>query len=258
MDIDVESLERATLDAVAPQHTVELPAWLVPIDTSTIGRATSAVPLAHRGRHTLHAHAMQVTNIEACYAKHQLPPRFRVADVAGLADLHIALDQAGYAAQQPTLTLVGQTTRVLDHALANRPADTPQVVVSAAPTEDWQAVYLAAGFDPTDGAHRIAALSRSTTVVYASISGPNGPLAAGTASFSRGWASVHGMRTVPQARGQGLARHIIGSLARLACSQGLEHVFLQVEESNAGALSLYQRLGFNVAWRYHYWRRPGA
>jgi ribosomal protein S18 acetylase RimI-like enzyme len=258
MDIDVESLERATLDAVAPQHTVALPGWLVPIDPSTIGRATSAVPLAHTGTHTLHAQAMQVADIEVCYAERQLPPRFRVADIAGLAGLHFALDRAGYAAQQPTLTLVGQTTAVLDHALANRAANMPQVVVSAAPNDAWQAVYLAAGFDPTDGAHRIAALSRSTTVVYASISGPDGPLAAGTASFSRGWASVHGMRTVPRARGQGLARHIIGSLARLACSQGLERVFLQVEESNAAALSLYRRLGFDVAWRYHYWRKPGA
>jgi ribosomal protein S18 acetylase RimI-like enzyme len=258
MDIDVESLERATLDAVAPQHALELPGWLVPIDHSTIGRATSAVPLSHTGMHTLRAHAMQVSDIEACYVNLQRPPCFRVADVAGLAGVHLALDQAGYAAQQPTLTLVGQTKRVLDQALANRPADTPQVVVSASPNDAWQAVYLAAGFDPTDGAQRIAALSRSTTVLYASINGPNGPLAAGTASFSRGWASVHGMRTVPQARGQGLARHIISSLARLACSRGLERVFLQVEESNAGALSLYQHLGFKVAWRYHYWRKPKA
>jgi hypothetical protein len=41
MEIDIESLERATLDAVAPA-TVESPAGrLLPFDETTIGRATS-------------------------------------------------------------------------------------------------------------------------------------------------------------------------------------------------------------------------
>jgi ribosomal protein S18 acetylase RimI-like enzyme len=253
MDTDVESLERATLDAVAPRHTKELPGWLVPLDPSTIGRATSAVPLSHTGMH-----ALQVPAVEACYASYHLPARFRVAEVAGLASLHAALGSAGYTAQQPTLTMVCQTASVAGQALAKHAEAAHQVVISQTPHDDWKAVYLAAGFDPADGAQRVAALARSATVVYASIRGDCGPLAAGTASLSRGWASLHGMRTVPHARGKGLARRIMASLARLAQEQGQDRMFLQVEESNANALSLYQSLGFLTAWRYHYWRKPAA
>ena len=248
MQIDIESLERATLDAVAPLKTQELPGWLLPFDPSQIGRATSAVPLAHTA-----PDINRIADIEMRYEAQALAARFRVADVAGLATLHGALLEAGYTAQQPTLTQVGSITNLLDHSTS---AHAQKVATSSTPTDTWQAVYTALGFDATDGAQRVQALSRSATVVYASISDAQGPLAAGTASFSRGWASFHGMRTVPHARGRGLARQIMAELARMAQTRGLERAFLQVEEDNTNAIALYRKLGFQTAWRYHYWRKP--
>jgi hypothetical protein len=39
MNTEIESLERATLDAVAPASVGSLPGWLLPFDKSTVGRA---------------------------------------------------------------------------------------------------------------------------------------------------------------------------------------------------------------------------
>lgn len=241
----IADLERATLDAVAPPKVLAIDGWLLPFDNSTIGRAKSAVPLRHAN-----LDATQVADIEALYAERGLPAAFRVADVPGLANIHTELQRSGYRAEQPTLVQVGTVQQMRQICRAD-PAK-----VSTTPTPAWSAVYLAEGFDPVDGAHRIQALSRGRHVVYASVLEAGQPVAAGTASLSQGWASIHGMRTVPAQRGRGLAARILGGLADTAIQRGLERVFLQVEEGNTAALALYARAGFTTAWRYHYWRRP--
>jgi GNAT superfamily N-acetyltransferase len=250
-DTAIAELERATLDAVSPVAVEELPGWLLPLDAGTIGRAKSAVPLRHAD---FDQPAAMLDQLEARYAAHHLPAAFRVADVLGLAPLHAELARRGYTADQPTLTQVGSAMRMRQVCGSTR------AQVSTRPVQAWSSVFLAPGFDPVDGAHRIQALSRGKDAVYASVTdGASGaPVAAGTAAFGHGWASVHGMRTALSHRGLGLAGQILAGLAEAALARGLDRVFLQVEEGNEGALALYRRAGFGTAWRYHYWRRLPA
>lgn len=244
-DDAIASLEWATLDAVAPAEQESVGSWLIPYDNSTIGRATSAVPLRHHDIET-----STLTATEARYAQHGLQAAFRIADVPGLVSLTAALTAMGYRATQPTLVQVSDMTPLL--ALKTSAPVTIDPVVSAS----WASVYTAKGFDPVDGAHRVQALSRSKHIVYATVSRDGEALAAGTASMSRGWVGIHGMRTVTTARGQGLAASILQGLAQTAVQNQYQRAFLQVEEGNLAALALYRRAGFTTAWRYHYWRKP--
>ena len=75
-DNDVESMERATIAAVAPQQVEELPGWLLPMDSGSIGRARSAVPLSH-----VPAEPGIVRRIEQRYQAAGLPARFRLPEV---------------------------------------------------------------------------------------------------------------------------------------------------------------------------------
>lgn len=244
MNIDIASLEQATLDAVAPAEVETLPDWLLPFDRSTVGRATSAVPLRHHGMDPATLGA-----IEALYTERGLKAQFRIADVAGLADLHQTLHTLGYAPQQPTLTMVGNVRQW--------PVAGPDraVQLSHQPTDAWQSVYLSADFDPIDGANRVRALSRSACLVYACLSDASGAVAAGTAAFSQGWASLHGMRTLARGRGKGFATALITTLGQAARARNVGRCFLQVEDGNLPAQSLYRGLGFQTAWLYHYWRK---
>lgn len=246
-DPAIARLERATVDAVAPPAVESLDGWLLPFDHSSIGRAKSAVPLRH---HTLDAG--QLPTIAQHYAQRQLPAAFRVADLPGLANIHRALVHLGYHAMQPTLVQVG-TVHAMRQACRGAPAQVCPTATSA-----WSEVYLAKGFDPVDGAHRVQALSRSPHLVYAHVEVDGQPVAAGSASFGHGWMGIHGMRTVLDYRNRGLAGRILAGLADAALARGLETVFLQVEESSTAAQALYQHAGFITAWRYHYWRHPAG
>lgn len=248
---DIEAIERATLIAVAPQwvDTLEDDAtWLLPMDTGTVTRAKSAVPLRHDIAPPEPAELLQRT--EARYAARNLPTLFRLADVACFEGLVETLARHGYQALKPTVTQAG-TSRAMAALGRGEPAQ-----VDAAPDAGWKSVFLGPGFDPVDGASRVQALTRGSSNLFASVRENGVTVAAGAMSFGHGWASVHGMRTDQSARGRGLAGRVLAGLAQAALARGFERVFLQVEAGNEPALALYRRAGFVSAWTYRYWQRP--
>ena len=241
---DIASIERATLDAVCPAEVHEIPGWLLPFDPLPVGRARSAVPLAH-----MPLSPAELLPIEAYYQQRDRPTVFRLPESLISPEIGNALQAMDYVGTQAVLVQVAELAGLL------RLAPPDAATLSATPSAAWASVYTADGFDPVDGANRVQLLSRSRHVVYACVSEGGQALAAGTGSISQGWLSIHGMRTAPGAQGRGLASRILAGLAAHAAEQGVRRVFLQVEDDNVVAQGLYRKAGFATAWRYHYWRK---
>ena len=241
---EVEGIERATVETVGPEGVEERDGWLLAFDRGTIGRAKCAVPLSHDD-----CDAGVIAPIEARYAEHGVPAQFRLPEIASFAAMHAALASAGYRGDR--LSLVQIAAAIAVRALV----ENPEVTTADKTDHAWGRVFLGDGFDPVDGASRVKALSRAPDAVYASVRDGDGAIAAGAASFGHGWASIHAMRTALARRREGLAGRILSALAQVALDRGYERIFLQVEENNEGAQSLYARAGFANAWRYAYWHR---
>ncbi len=242
---DIDAIERATLQAVAPEVVEAFPGWLLPMDRGTVGRARSAVPL-HHGAHNPEL----LPAILARYAAAGFEPRFRLPDLPPFQPWFEALTRRGWQRQQPTLTLTGE----LGHLLTlpgGPPAD-----LDIEPDAGWMAMFLGEGLDPADGASRSRSLSRASGTLFASVREQGLTVACGAASFSHGWLGVHGMRTAAALRGRGLAGRVLQGMAAEASRRGLTKVFLQVDANNPSALALYRRAGFTLAWPYAYWRPP--
>lgn len=242
---DIESLERATLQAVAPEALEVMPGWLLPMDSGTVGRAHSAVPLAHEAPDPAIA-----PTIAKRYSGRGFRPVFRLPELPAFHGMHRALQRLGFSRFQPTLT---QTARVAD-LLAG--PDAPAGELEPTPDAAWIAMFLGEGLDPVDGASRARSLGRAHDTLFASLRENGQTLACGAASFGHGWLGVHGMRTAAAHRGRGLAGGLLRTMAQQAQQRGIDRVFLQVDASNAPALALYARLGFTTAWTYAYWRKP--
>lgn len=237
---EIESLERATVEAVAPPDTVEIGGWLLPFDDGTIGRGKSATPL----RHDLDASALDA--IEAAYRSRGLKPAFRVADAPGLAAVTTELARRGYVGEQPTLVMTAPAARVAEVAV-------PFADLLDHPDEAWGAVFLGEGFDAKDGAHRVRRLTDAPDALYGAIRDGGRTVAVGVISFGHGWAGVHGMRTALDRRGSGFASRLLALFGSAAQARQVDRVFLQVEETNP-ARRIYERAGFTPAWTYRYWR----
>lgn len=241
---EIESIERATLAAVPPSALRELRGWLLGLDKGTVGRCHSAVPLVHAEP----ASGLR-EEVEACYAQHGLPAVWRLPQHGAFATFSRGLEDLGYRAAKPTLVQVGSVDEMAGLAEAS------EVCIAERPDARWGDVFLGEGFDPVDGASRLAILARSTSTLFASVEVDGRLVAVGSACLSHAWCGIHGMRTLPQARGRGFARAILGALARQARARGFTRAFLQVDEANAPARALYRRAGFADAWGYAYWAR---
>jgi ribosomal protein S18 acetylase RimI-like enzyme len=247
MDSFVEAIERATFAAVPPQRLLELPGWLAGLDDGTVGRAHSAVPLQHGPAPQLPLHAL-----EAAYAAQGLQPVFRLPRTAPFEPLARELAAAGYAPTQPTV--VQTATLPLSQGSGG-----VVVELKSEPDAAWARLFLGATANAADAVSRLGILRRAQETVYASVQAPDGALAAvGVCHLAHGWCGIHGMRTAAPWRGHGFATAILDAFERQAQAQGVRRAFLQVEEANTTAQSVYRRAGFGTAWAYTYWRRAGA
>ncbi len=242
---EVEAIERATIAAVSPRAVAEIGGWILAMDPGTIRRAASAAPL----RHDLEMDPAVLDRIEAAFAEQGLSAAFRLCDDARLEAIRTELVRRGYVAEQPTLVKTAPVA-AMRAVSADASAD-----ILERPDEGWAGVFTSDGFDPVDGANRVAALTRSSQAAYGAVREGARTLAVGVVAFGHGWASIHGMRTAKARRGKGLAGRVLAGLAEAATARGVERVFLQVEEGNAPARALYGRAGFQQVWRYFYWSR---
>lgn len=254
MATDIESLERATLAAVPPEHVEPFGQWLLAMDRGTVGRAKCAVPLSHEK-----PPADDLQSIVQQYAKAGFLASFRLPNIAEFAEAHAWLAGAGFAVTQPTavMTLPVESLKVTAEGFC-QVGQGLQIFADERPDAAWQALFLGEGFDPVDGASRVEILARAKDALYISVRSGSEVLACGMAGLSHGWLGIHGMRTAKQARGQGLATTLIAAMAQKALERNIASAFLQVDQSNMGARRLYDRLGFAQVWEYAYWRRAVA
>lgn len=242
---DIARLERATVAGLAPHRVIERDGWILALDSGPMGRACSAAPLSHDPPPDL------IPALAAEYAAAGLSPAFRMPDLPACAKVRGRLCEAGYRPDEPTWVMTADPADVAGYGGAR--ANGPEPVLLDVPDGDWEAVFCGPGFDAREGALRVRQMARSPGARFGALRVEGRTLAVGVLSRAGGLAGVHGMRTAPGQRGQGLAGRILAAFGRQALDWGLPGIFLQVEAGNS-ARSLYRAAGFREQWRYWYWR----
>ena len=127
--------------------------------------------------------------------------------------------------------------------------------IATAPDHDWlrlayedtslpEAATSILGWGPRRG---FASITVDATVV-----------AVGRVALEGTVAVISSVKVDPKHRRHGLAADIVAGLAAWAASHRAAHACVQVEEDNAGARALYERLGFTTHHTYHYRWAPAV
>jgi ribosomal protein S18 acetylase RimI-like enzyme len=232
-------VEAAAVRSWPALETADLDGWLWRHASGGSLRANSVSALSFRGADFEAA----VREAESLYRAKGAASRFTICEVSEPADIDARLAAKGYARGDDHATMVKE----IDGS-ARAPAE---VGLSADPTPDWLAVYLA-GLSPNRREVAPAILAglparrsyflcrRAAAVVGSGLSIADGTLA-----------SVQCMATLGSARRQGCARAVLSAIEAWAASQGCTHLYLQAETANTPAIALYESVGFRVAGRYH-------
>ncbi|MDO3684326.1 GNAT family N-acetyltransferase [Micromonospora sp. C28ISP2-4] len=242
----VVALELAADEAWPAPVRGRLGDWRLRWADGWTGRANSALPVGDPDRPLPAA----LDAVQRWYADRGGPALVNTP-LPLAAPVGAELDARGWTSRPPVLVqTVPLRTLTAPPAAAPLSATAPPVTLADAPADDWLAIAAGRKGGLPDAARQV--LTGTPRVRFAELREDGRLLAVGRGTVTGGgrWLGVSLLETVPQARRRGLAAAVVRALAGWGAAEGTTHAFLQVEQSNTGAVALYRGLGFTTHHTY--------
>ena len=246
--VPIDDLERVMTSGWRALHTRILGEWVLRASDGLTRRANSALPLGDPGLSPQEA----VAGLRDWYGEHRLIPRVQAPDGAVAEEVLHALDADGWVEEPDVRTQV--LTAELGPVLRAAPSDGVHVQVDERLDDEWLAAWRAG--DDLDREVARMLLTNHDTVGFASVRDGNECLAIARAAVDGRWAGLFAVEVAPAHRGRGLGRAASLAALRWAVPHGARRAYVQVEEGNAPALAIYERLGFTRHHDYRYLLAP--
>jgi N-acetylglutamate synthase len=250
MAISIRDLEEAAAGGWRAPEETRLGAWLLRAAGGFTGRANSVLATGDPGMPLADA----VVEVIRWYAARGLPAMVSVAYPIGdpRADpVDRFLAGRGWLVRSGAATVMtAVSAAVADAAAAER------VDLDAEPDEPWLARYRFRGRAVPPIARRL--LLSAPWQRFASVREAGRTIAVGRVAVADGWAGLTAVEVDPAHRRRGLARAITGALAAAAVQRGAASLYLQVEDGNSAARTLYRQAGFSDHHGYHYRVAPDS
>ncbi len=249
--VDLRRIEEASLNAWPGLQQLVVDGWLLRFADGYSKRANSVTALYPAQGDP----DDKIIKCGAHYAARGLPAIFRITPFADPSDLDVRLAERGYSRLDPTLVLG------LDlGAVAMGAALLPSTLRDCS-LDVWGAIYATfAGrvLPPAHGAiiSRVAE-SGALQLTCACMELDGRPVACGIGVIEGAYVGLFGVITDPALRRRGHGRALTMRLLAWSKARGARYAYLQVQEDNAAARSLYAQLGFELLYRYWYRLRLG-
>ncbi|MFF7855536.1 GNAT family N-acetyltransferase [Streptomyces sp. NPDC007904] len=238
-------LARVSARAWQPVERARLGEWELRAAEGFTRRANSVLPLGDPGVPLDEA----LTAVRRWYDERGLPAYVQTATGAEGAQevLCAELERRGWVREVTAELWTGALAPVADLG-----AEPSGVVLSREADEAWLARYRRKGVSEV----ALRVLGSGPSVWFAAVPGREAPAAIGRCVVDGRWAGFAAVEVDPAQRRRGLATAVMAALARRALDEGASAAWLQVEDDNAGARALYDRMGFAAHHAYHHHRAP--
>jgi GNAT superfamily N-acetyltransferase len=241
----VQRLEDAAFAAWPAAHSSWLNGWLLRLDVGYTKRANSLNMTERAGDLS----GADLDAVEQRFMASGLPPVIRVISRVSHPDTQALLARRGYR--------YTDASWVLHRPMAPcRAADQPRVALLPGATP-WMSVFARLSGQSVEHAKAHQALLQRIThpVAWATLGQPSAPQCCGLGVLAGDQLGLFDIVTRSDHKRQGLAAQLCNDLLAWGQARGAQGAFLQVVNTNAPALALYEKLGFQPAYEYGYWVR---
>ncbi len=252
MTISITALERAAALGWRAPEEERLGGWLLRAAGGFTGRANSALATGNPGR----PRGAALEAVRQWYAARGLPAMLAVPYPAGqpaASRLDQHLGQRGWTVRSGPATVM-----TADSGPVARYQDVPELAIDVDPEPDgaWLARYHYRGQAGLPAIARQVLMS-APWQAFGSVRAGGQTIGIGRVAGAAGWAGLTAIEVDPRHRRRGLALALTARLAAVAVTRGARRLYLQVEDGNTAARSLYRRAGFADHHGYHYRVAPG-
>ncbi|MFC0031275.1 GNAT family N-acetyltransferase [Micromonospora chaiyaphumensis] len=230
----VIALELAADEAWPAPVRGRLGDWLLRGADGWTGRANSALPVGDPDRPLPAA----LDAVQRWYAEHGQPAMVNTP-LPLAAPVGAELDARGWTARPPVLVQTAPLT-----ALPAGRTDLPPVGLAPVPSDEWLTVAAGRKGGLPDAARHVLTAVDRIRFAHLHVDGRLLAVGRGTVTGEGRWLGLTLIEVLPEARRRGFAGAVIRALSDWGRAEGATHAFLQVEQRNAPAVALYQRLGF--------------
>jgi GNAT superfamily N-acetyltransferase len=232
--------ERRIVNAWPSPSTLLIGDWVVRFANGYSGRANAASPIKHGAE----LDDATCDFIEQLYRGDGLPPCIRLTPLVAETTRARLLDR-GYRVRDASFGLIAGLDEV-------EPVVAADIEYTPLATQEWIAGVAARQEGTKANAAHLAAIVERVRVpaAFAALMIGGEPVAYGMSVAERGMAEIGSVVVDEAHRGQGLGRRIVAGLMSWARAMHCHSAYLQVDQKNAVALSLYRSLGYRELYAY--------
>jgi N-acetylglutamate synthase len=247
MTISILDLEEAAAGGWRAPDEARMGRWWLRAAEGFTGRANSALAIGDPGMPL----AAAISGVLGWYRARGLPPMVAVPYPGGRPQ-DSAVDrflggELGWPLRSGAVTVMTAEPVAVGGTSAETAAP---VDIDAEPDLEWLGLYRFRGQKPPAISRKL--LMSAPWQAFASVREAGDTLAIGRVAAAGDWAGLTAVEVDPRHRRRGLGRAITRALAAAAAARGVTGLYLQVEDDNAAAHSLYSGMGFADHHAYHY------
>lgn len=219
--------------------------WVLRVSEGVTKRANSVLPLWYTGRNVVE----DVKAVERIYKRHELPVIFQVPDYCEPENLKEVLLSLRYNPLDETLVMAAQVKNV--HAVITN--EYTYRIEETGSNAWFHALAAFSYYSDTSLKGRKAIIERIPflkSFCYAEKG--NNVAGVGLGVVEREYLGIYSLVTHPEYRRRGIGQSMVNKMVYWAKSHSVTTVYLQVQGDNTGAISFYQKMGFQELYRYRY------